>query len=278
MRIAHVSDVHFGRITHPGVVGALVDTVHASGVDLVAISGDLTQRARRREYRAAAALVEAFEPPVVVVPGNHDVHPWWHPVRRLARPLRRYRRYIDRALVQPHVQEGAAVLGVNSAHGWTVKGGRLEPRARRAMRTFFETHAEATTKVLVLHHHLVPLPGLPRHDVLRDAGSAFLLAARLGVDLVLCGHLHVAHVEAVTEPRTGRTLLIASAGTATSNRGRAQNRRANLFNLIDADGERLHIDEYLYHAATERFHQHRHFRYDRATQALTASAPVREQP
>src|SRR5690606_26101401 len=92
--LAHLSDIHFGRIAHPGIVDALVQEVNAVGVDLVAISGDLTQRARPKEYRAAADMISRFDAPVVVVPGNHDVYAWWHPLHRVLHPLRRYTRFI----------------------------------------------------------------------------------------------------------------------------------------------------------------------------------------
>ena len=77
-RIAHLSDVHFGKISHPAIVGSLVRRSERGGVDLVAVSGDLTQRARRREFPEAKGMLDPFDPPVIVVPGNHDVRAWWH--------------------------------------------------------------------------------------------------------------------------------------------------------------------------------------------------------
>src|SRR5690606_13371248 len=93
-KLAHVSDIHFGRIAHPGIVDALVEEVNACGVDLVVVSGDLTQRARTMQFQAAAAMLEAFNPPTLVVPGNHDVYAWWYPVSRWFNPLHRYKQHI----------------------------------------------------------------------------------------------------------------------------------------------------------------------------------------
>ena len=47
--IVHLSDLHFGRID-PLLPEPLVESVEAVRPDLVAVSGDLTQRARREEF------------------------------------------------------------------------------------------------------------------------------------------------------------------------------------------------------------------------------------
>jgi 3',5'-cyclic AMP phosphodiesterase CpdA len=54
--IAHLSDLHFGRID-PAVLPALARAVVETAPDLVVISGDLTQRARVSEFKAAALFV-----------------------------------------------------------------------------------------------------------------------------------------------------------------------------------------------------------------------------
>ncbi|MDA0874371.1 MAG: metallophosphoesterase, partial [Bacteroidetes bacterium] len=60
-RLAHISDIHFGRIAHPGIVDALVSDINAAKVDLVVVSGDLTQRAFGHQFRAARRMLEAFD-------------------------------------------------------------------------------------------------------------------------------------------------------------------------------------------------------------------------
>ena len=238
--IAHLSDVHFGKIARTGIVSALIDEVNRLDVRLVVVSGDLTQRARNREYRAARAMLEAFTPPTLVVPGNHDVYAWWNPFSRVARPLRRYRRYITADLTPTFTADGLAALGINSAFGRTVKGGRIGSVARQAITDFFSGADEEAFKVLVVHHHLTKIQALGSHDVARKARKALRAASDVGVDLVLCGHLHVSHVHPVeTEPGAHR-LVIASAGTATSSRGRASNRDTNFYNLIRIGPDEAH--------------------------------------
>lgn len=278
--LAHASDIHFGAIADARVVEALAADVNAAGVDVVCISGDLTQRARRREFAAARALLARFCAPTLVVPGNHDVYPWWNPVSRLFEPLRRYRREITADLAPSftaaHGGSALAVLGINSAHGRTRKGGRISTAMRTAMQAFFPAQPPGAFRVLVLHHHLTRLRALGRHDVSRKAEKTLALAQALGVDLVLCGHLHVSHVEALeaglppapaaapdpsmpvpgtmeTAGRGPQRLVIASAGTATSSRGRGPHRRANFYNRIRIFEGHFEIEERRFDPATGVF-------------------------
>src|ERR1700750_2534822 len=91
-RLAHLSDLHFGRVD-PAAVEGLLHSLEAAGPDLVVVSGDFTQSARSEEFRAARAFLDRLPAPVFAVPGNHDL-PQWNPVERLVRPYDRYRRVI----------------------------------------------------------------------------------------------------------------------------------------------------------------------------------------
>ena len=269
-RIAHLSDVHFGRISHPAIVGALVDEVNGAEVDLVVVSGDLTQRARRREFRAAKAMIDLFEAPVIVVPGNHDVRAWWHnPFARVWRSTDRFRDMITSERVPTFVGEGVVAVGVNSAHGLTIKGGRIRPSALAAMEAVFAEAPADAFRVLVLHHHLLRLEALGDHDVARGARKALAAARRSRVDLILCGHLHRSHVVPVEvappSPRDpdGHRIVVASAGTATSSRGRAENAGANFYNWITIGPDTFTVAERQFDADTETFHEVRSIPFDR---------------
>ncbi|MGB3541671.1 metallophosphoesterase family protein [Rubrivirga sp.] len=271
--IAHLSDVHFGRISDARVVDGLVDEVNAAGVDVVVVSGDLTQRARTREFRAARAMLDRFEPPVIVVPGNHDVRAWWHhPVDRLFSPTKRFQGHITADLRPTHVEVGVAVFGLNSAHGWTIKGGRILRDDLDAMEAFFDAHPPETFRVLTLHHHVVRLDALGDHDVSRGAALALEAVRRSRVDLVLCGHLHVSHVEAV-EMSSSRSdphrVVIASAGTATSDRGRGTNRMTNFYNWIVVRPDTFEVRERRFDHGAGRFEDVRTTTFDRDRRPVT---------
>jgi 3',5'-cyclic AMP phosphodiesterase CpdA len=259
--LAHISDLHFGRIAHPGIVRRLVEEVNAPETDLVVLSGDLTQRARTREFEAAQAMLDAIEPPVLVVPGNHDVYPWWRPIRRLTRPLERYRATISDDLTPTFQEEGdsddegaeLAVLGVSSAYGATVKGGRLTEEEVATIRRYFGAKGEATFKVLVLHHHLTPIRALRPHDIVWRGKDALDAAVDAGVDLILCGHLHVSHVQPIDVAPGRPRIVIASAGTATSNRGRHSDRATNYYNRITVRPDAFTVEERRYVPEDDRF-------------------------
>jgi 3',5'-cyclic AMP phosphodiesterase CpdA len=264
MTIAHLSDLHFGRIAHPGIVEALVREVNDETVDLAVLSGDLTQRARPSEFKGALRMLDAIEGPILVVPGNHDVYPWWRPYRRLATPLRRYREYVTDDLAPTFAADGVRVLGLSSAYGATIKGGRVGPADREALRDYFASMAPDTFKVLVLHHHLTEIRSLGPHDVAGQARKTLDTAVEVGVELILCGHLHISHIEPLTIiPRT-RRIVVASAGTATSNRWRSPQGPTNFYNRISIDEEAFHIEERRYVPAEETFVQDSTTRFERA--------------
>lgn len=247
MIIAHLSDIHFGRIADPNIVHAIVEEVNDRKVDLVVVSGDLTQRARPEQFQEAAAMLASFEARVLVVPGNHDVFAWWHrPILRLFDPLRRYEQLISNNLLPSFEYEDVAVLGINSAYGWTIKGGRIETKTLEHVRNYFEEKSEDTFKVLVVHHHLTKIAALGKHDIARNAQRALDVAAKVGVDMVLCGHLHISHIEPVEIIPGPHRMVVVSAGTATSNRGRGDHRQTNFYNLIYIASEEVVVEERRY--------------------------------
>lgn len=243
MTLAHLSDLHFGRIAYPRIVDALVEEINGGEVDVVVLSGDLTQRARHREFKDARSLIERLDPPVLVVPGNHDVYPWWRPVRRLVTPLRRYRQYVTQDLAPFLRTDTVAVQGLTSAFGATIKGGRIGPADRQRLQTAFEAVDDAVFKILVLHHHLTEIQSLGPHDVARQAQKTLDAAAEAGVELILCGHLHVSRIEPLTIIPGERRIVVASAGTATSNRWRGGHDPTNFYNVITVRGDAFSIEE-----------------------------------
>ncbi len=261
-RIAHISDIHFGRIAYPGIVDALVADINAADVDLVVVSGDLTQRAFGHQFRAARQMLKAFDAPTLVVPGNHDVYPWWRLFSRLLDPLRRYRRIIEPDLAPSWRNEDVAVRGINSAFGWAVQGGRITERELEQIRTGYDGAAGEALRVLVVHHHLAELAALAGHDRARGAEHAFETAQQAGVKLILCGHLHIAHIAPVgLHPGDG--IIVATAGTCTSNRGRGKDKAVNHYNLIAVHKDELQIEERVFLPDQNTFHDVAEHRFER---------------
>lgn len=246
--IAQISDLHFGA-HEPVVVAHLHATLAAIRPDLVVVSGDLTQRARKAQFGEAALFFERLEADglrLLVVPGNHDV-PMHKPFQRLFWPLRRYRRYIARTRSAWYADPELAVLGLDSAHGLTVKDGRLTPVQIRSIGDCFGGAPPDATRVLVTHHPLVPLPGEEEGAIepaLRGARRALEAVKAAGVHLVLAGHHH-AHSVGLAGPTLSIDpgVMVVQAGTATSWRRRGT---PNSFNLIRlASGREVQVEEWI---------------------------------
>jgi 3',5'-cyclic AMP phosphodiesterase CpdA len=118
----HITDVHFGD-ADPGRLEAALEAIDVLKPDCVALTGDLTQAARKREFLQAGEWLRKVKPPIVAAPGNHDT-----PVYNLpARILDPFGRYADLGLGDFWTgREGlAAVASVNTARGLQLRNGRL---------------------------------------------------------------------------------------------------------------------------------------------------------
>jgi 3',5'-cyclic AMP phosphodiesterase CpdA len=236
--IAHLSDLHFGR-HDPVVAAALEAWLIERRPDLVVISGDFTQRARVGQYRMARAFLDRLEQgglQVLGVPGNHDV-PLYDFLRRFARPLDRYRRYIDEHLCPWFESGDLAVLGINTARSLTFKDGRISHEQMALIRDRFRGVDPAATRILVTHHPLFAMPiGDEEEDGMSERvgrhNSALEAIAEAGVHILLAGHYHRSFSKSAREmvEKAGPELVV-QAGTATSTRLRGGERQS--FNWIE---------------------------------------------
>ena len=122
-QIVHISDIHFGT-EKPAAVAALTSDIHTLSPDLIIVSGDLTQRARNRQFEAAKDFLDQFAAPKIIVPGNHDI-PLYNLFKRLRRPFKRFSGWITDDLYPSYVDDELGVIGVNSVQYTHWKAGRL---------------------------------------------------------------------------------------------------------------------------------------------------------
>ena len=229
--VLHVSDLHFGKPAVPELIDAIEDMIQTQHFDVVAVSGDVSQRARPGEFlRARAFLRDAGKvSATIVVPGNHDVKWWRAPlgVGSETAMYASYRRYIAPELEPVLRVSGVTFVGLNTAHGvmphtltWNVRDigvvGDLSREQITRARTEFARYADDELRVIVMHHN--PLKGeLSRRHGLVHTRRVLGAFADLGVDAVLCGHDHQEAIHYVEHTRRGT--VVSTAGTV-SNRSR----------------------------------------------------------
>ncbi|HKO44887.1 MAG TPA: metallophosphoesterase family protein [Pyrinomonadaceae bacterium] len=248
--IAHLSDIHFGRVD-PLLVQPLIDAVHQVKPDLVAVSGDLTQRARSHEFKQAREFLDALPKPQIVVPGNHDV-PLYNVFARFLEPLKKYRRYITDDLFPFHHDDEMAVLGVNTARSLTVKGGRINQVQVEQMRERLCPLDDKLVKAIVTHHPFDLPEGHHERDLVGRSRMAMEALASCGADLLLAGHLHVSHTTHSAERYKieGHSALVVQAGTAASSRGRGE---ANSFNIIRIAAPHITVERFEWQLSRTQF-------------------------
>jgi 3',5'-cyclic AMP phosphodiesterase CpdA len=249
--IAHLSDLHFGADT-PKIVEALIECIATLDPHVIAVSGDLTQRARRAQFRRARAFLDALPGSQVIVPGNHDV-PLYNVLARFGDPLGGFRRYITNEQY-PHFRDAEiAVVGANTTRSFTIKDGGLRPDdVRHLSRLLGEVAADAV-RIVVCHHPFdAPAGRSGRWTAPRPDADAVNTLVAGGADIFLTGHLHLTYVghTATRYQVSGRSAIVVEAGTATSFRGRGE---VNSFNFLRINGDRIAVERLDWDAGSSRF-------------------------
>ena len=248
--LLHLSDLHFGRID-PATLAPLLAAAKEIRPDLVIVSGDLTQRARRGQFREAREFLAALPKPQIIVPGNHDV-PLYNVAARFLNPFAAYRLYIQDDLEPVLVDEEMIVAGLNSAR--TIPfggGGRLNTRQVTRAAGLFRAAAPQAVKIVVTHHPFDLPAGHREQHLIGRAGMAMEQLAAVGADLFLAGHLHVSHVGRTAERYriAGHSALVVQAGTI-STRARGE---LNSFNVLRLARPLIAIERYTWDEELQTF-------------------------
>ncbi|MEW6515574.1 MAG: metallophosphoesterase [candidate division FCPU426 bacterium] len=217
-RIAHLSDLHFGTEV-PEVVEALAHDLLRVKPDLLLVSGDLTQRARKSQFARAAEFLNRFPAPKLVVPGNHDV-PLFNLYRRFINPLAAYHSYFPKDAESDFKDKEMLVLGLNSTRRFRWRRGQLSERQLEQMQKFFCGRSDQRFRIFMSHHPFMPHPRHFPRDLVFHRKAAVEILSGCRVDLVLVGHTHRLLVDNLQEfyPWLERPMVMAQAGTAISRR------------------------------------------------------------
>lgn len=250
-RLLHISDVHFGHPAVPEQYESIEALIRKSEFDVVAISGDLAQKARAGEFQRARVLLKHAQETskTIVVPGNHDVAWWRAPfgIGDSERMYANYRAYINEDLEPVLRVPGATLVGINTAQGvtrdsltWRIRDISIIGVVRKSQvaraRAEFERSPKGDARVIVMHHNPVKGELSGRHG-LKHTKRVLGAFADIGVDLVLCGHDHQEAVHYVEHTKKGT--IISTAGTISN---RVRGGRPSSMNAISITKEQIIVD------------------------------------
>jgi 3',5'-cyclic AMP phosphodiesterase CpdA len=231
--VFHCSDLHFGHPAVPEQYEAIEALIQERKYDVVAVSGDVSQRARAGEFQRAREFLKKAEKiagaHTIVVPGNHDVAWWRAPLGfgDASAMFAKYRAYISQDLEPVLRVAGATFVGLNTSQGvsrhtltWNLRDisiiGHLNRGQIEHARLEFEHSRASDARVIVMHHNPVKGELSQRHG-LKDTTRILGAFAEMRVDLVLCGHDHQEAVHYIEHTKRGT--IISTSGTI-SNRSR----------------------------------------------------------
>lgn len=263
--LLQISDPHFGT-EQPRVVEALLQLARAVDPDVVVLSGDITQRARNRQFRSARAFLDRMQPrALVAIPGNHDIPLFNIPARVLA-PYANYSRAFGADLEPEFESADLMVIGVNTTRPRRHKDGELSPQQIERVASRSQRAPRTQVRIVVVHQPVLAIRDSDESNLLVGHREAIPRWAASGVDIVMGGHIHLPYVRSLrtTFPALPRDIWTVQAGTSVSSRIR--DGVANSINVLHCDGasdrRRCAVERWDFDAARDRFER-------RDTSALT---------
>ncbi len=233
LTLFHVSDLHFGA-EDSAALDWFARAVEDVRPDAVICTGDLTMRARHREFAAAAAWLGALAAPVMVEPGNHDL-PYFNLFERFTAPYARYHA-LRMAVHRDLVLDGAAIIALPTvaAAQWRLnwsKGHVGSADLAHAL-TGLAGAASEEIRIVACHHPLIEGNTVGTAST-RGGKQALAALAGAGADAVLSGHVHDPFD--VTVEAGGRPIRLIGAGTL-SQRVRSTRPSYNRLDYTPAQG------------------------------------------
>jgi len=244
VRALQVSDLHTGTIEEPEVESDLRTLVADTRPELVIATGDLTHRNLRAQHQRAAELLRSLGPPLLVIPGNHDIPRW--PPRRFTSTFAEFDRMWPE-LEPVYRSEDLVVCGLNSVRPWKQQGGALRrSQIARVAATFADAPAGAL-RIVALHHHLLGAPWRTAKRTIANRSSVLGALVDAGAELILSGHVHQSAVEERREFEVVRNRVHATTVVTAPGLGQPRPKRrgeARGLHLFEADERSLSVRTY----------------------------------
>jgi 3',5'-cyclic AMP phosphodiesterase CpdA len=190
-RLLHISDLHVGTREAPEVERGLAALIARAAPERVVASGDLTHRGRPEQHAAAAAFLRSLGPPVLAIPGNHDI-PYTFPAR-FTHTFAEFERHWE--TTEPVFRSPTLhVVGLNSVRPWRHQSGGIRDTQLTRARELLAEAPEGALRVVTLHHHLIGAPWRSRKKPVSRRTHVLASLVDSGAELILAGHIHQAAV------------------------------------------------------------------------------------
>jgi 3',5'-cyclic AMP phosphodiesterase CpdA len=208
-----LADLHFTEAA-PARVEKLALDVRAAAPDAVLVSGDLTKRARIEEFAAAFGFLRALGPPLLVVPGNHDI-PHADLIARFLSPRDRWDAATEEAM--PLALPGVTIVPLDTVARaqWHLDWSAGSIGSRRRARLARQLATAEGRRLVLAHHPLRHAAWAGHRRPPRGAAETIATLERTRVEALLCGHLHRADVSALTGTAAGPLQVIAPSALST---------------------------------------------------------------
>jgi 3',5'-cyclic AMP phosphodiesterase CpdA len=275
-RLLHLSDLHVGSGRDEHLESGLPALIERIDPELIIASGDLTHRGRRDQHDRAADFLQRLGPPVLAVPGNHDIP--YTPIARFTRTFDEFERRWETS--EPvYRSDHLHVVGLNSVRPWRHQSGGIRTAQIEHAAEFLAAAAPGALKVVVLHHHLLGAPWRSRKKPVGRRTRVLAGLVDAGAELILAGHIHQAAIserhefEVVTGDIPGVTVAIAP-GLGQPRPNRRGEARGLL--VYESEDDSLSVTTYIWRGDDWRLTAKRRFPRGREPLAVQSSATASE--
>jgi 3',5'-cyclic AMP phosphodiesterase CpdA len=248
-RVLHVSDLHLGAEKapdRPEAERALRTLVERIDPAVVVATGDLTHRGRRAQHEAAAAFLRSLGPPVLAVPGNHDIP--LLPPARFVRPWHEFDRQWE--TTEPVFSTpGLHVVGVNSVRPWRHQSGAVRDHQLDDVARRFEQAEPGALRIVCLHHQLASAPWRTRKKPVARRSHVLAQLVASGAELIVGGHTHQAAVAVRHEFEVADADMRGAVVATAPGFGRPRpHRRGEAQGVLvySADERRIRVETYIW--------------------------------
>jgi 3',5'-cyclic AMP phosphodiesterase CpdA len=252
--LLQISDPHFGT-EQPAVVAALLELTRQLKPDVIALTGDITQRARKQQFAAAADFVAQLPPArVLAIPGNHDI-PLFNIGARVLTPYANFQRVFGADLEPLHDGEHMLVIGVNTTRPRRHKDGEVSKQQIDSVAARLRSARSQQLRIVIVHQPVYVIRVEDFGNLLHGYENAVRAWSAAGADLIMGGHIHLPYTRPLDDhfAELPRRVWAVQAGTAVSHRVRHE--APNSVNVIRHHAKQVtcEIERWDFAASTREF-------------------------